>query len=822
MHSAGKAKNVFRAGSQAPHRQTHSETTKSGQWGHKKVEYSSEKLEKAEKAESSQESKSSSGVSKGHHKRYESSMRKTKTYRHTFSIDEKITMSENINILQERSCQLISKKSLLEFKMKEMEMEAEKPEGDKPDLDEKVDEINKEFHKIHMESLQISKLTKEILNPRQTPYKQDEVDKFHNLVIQDSRVEEARDNSFKSMIKLIKKDVQEALNTGNDAELIEHERKLAKLYQKKIEENTEKLNILNRQPFSDVRVPNEIHCKIYHLQSEIKKFKELSEELTGKISLQEEISTEFHEVEVLHNKFEQLDRTIGEYEQEFPKSSEIQELSIKRKSTKNKLEAKLEKVVETSRALHNLIKNSPNVNSKELENADKRYEKLEGISNKLHEAEEKQIKKTENTLKIKSLEKKLGKVTDDFSKKIAALTDNWDAKSTPEKEEALKQLEKEYESYSSLWEKETGDAIANICNEHNLSSHELSKHEALKGVILSLIDEFKKNGTVDRNLIYILKKTTSNSAILSTSLLKKISKMSGRVLSTLAITGIALAIYMYTVFKKDEENFKVAKANVSDYETLLNQVDSLLKYRKAINEALNQDKIPLTDAQIAEYNQTVEEFKKIKDRMKKLDDFFTTPSLSKKIDIGDKLAHKIYQVYPNALIDRDESSNEIGAVELLRNPWASKKVIEDFRESGETIFHNKVDAILAESGLYVDTVVDMSLPEEINFRKAYSAHAGIAASTRLIEHALKYDTQVLENLKASLFEDIRDFEEKTKSHDESRYFASWRGRTDEFEAMEKGQKERTGTLVQHREIKRKKAARKEEIARQIEKKTSHQ
>lgn len=571
-----------------------------------------------------------------------------------------------------------------------------------------------------------------------------------------------------------------------------------------------------------MRIPTATFRKIDRLDSEIKELKGLNEELTEKISLREEVSTESDEVEVLNTKFEQLDHTIETYEEEFPNASEIHELSIKRKSTKNKLEAKLEKVIKKLKDLRKLIKNNPNVNAKEVEDIDKRYEKVEEILKKANDFEERQIKRSESKLKIRSLEKKVAKINDELSKKIDALTDDWEAKSISEQEEALKKIKSEYESSSSLWEieKETVDSIAKICNESGLTSHELTRHEALEGIISRLEEDFKKNGKVDKNLIYILKKTASNSAILSTSLLKKISKMSRRVLGALVVTGVALAIYFYTVFKNDQDNFKKEKNNVSDYEILLNQLDSLMKYREAINERLGQDQIPLTDDQIAEYNQALEDFEKIKNRMKDLNDFFTTPSLKKKIDIGDELAHKIYQVYPNALIERDESS--IGMIELLRNPWASKKVIENFQESRETFFHNEVDAILAESGLFLDTALDMFLKKEINFRKAYSAHAGISASIRLIDSALKYDTEVLDKLKTTLLKGIREFEEKTKSDDENRFLASWRGHTEEFDVMEKGQKERTNTLTQHREIKRKKAARKEEIARQMEKKPSDQ
>lgn len=218
MQSAGRAKNLSRLARQGQHHQIHTKTE--GNLGGKVViEYK----QPHEKLETSPEKKTSNGGTKVyHHKSHAKTMMKTKNHGPRFSHQDKIAISDNINILHERRCQLISKRALLE-------VDAETPEGSKVDQDKKIAE---EIHEIEDEAKRICELTEKILNPEETTDNR-EITKFYDLINQDSRVEENRDKSFQSMVELIKQEIQEALNAGNDVELIEHEKKLAKLYQKK-------------------------------------------------------------------------------------------------------------------------------------------------------------------------------------------------------------------------------------------------------------------------------------------------------------------------------------------------------------------------------------------------------------------------------------------------------------------------------------------------------------------------------------------------------------------------------------------------------------
>ncbi len=744
--------------------------------------------------------KKSSTAQKFYHS--ESKMRKGNVKVHkkilNLSLADKKLKAQNINILKERKSQLITKESLLEAKRYIVDSKGEKMQNmslediiSSKEMDIAQEEylsIENELNKLHLEAAHIINLTSEILNSDSPNSYDAEIHKVSELVLKDSHVEEMFSTVFNEEISSINGEIK-ALGGENNYEINRLEDKLVELYQKKYVENEKKITILKTHPYENVtETTTRIKKNIKTMSSENIRIKEILNMLQNKKSLRSSFFNEFSKVQILEATLNEVNLTIATFEKEFPGSDvEISELISKQKKLEAKLENKLEKATKASEKFKNFLKNHDSeISGLEYRKINENFEMLENLSNTLFVNTTKQIQIAARKLEMKSNEKPLKEITDDFSKTISDLTVDWQLKTKKDQEDALKKINLKYDEYSAAWaeKKENVDAVIKFRNEMKIESSLLLTHDAIKGAIAKLNAQFKIDGTIDKNLIFILKKVCNSSAGYSRTLLRSVAKVGKLTGAFAVVAGIGLAIYLSELFKNDKKNFLDEVKNTDLYNELHHEVDDLKKYIDVVNEDV-KGAITIDKDILALYDQAVKNHVKIKSRVDQLKNFFLTSSIAARVEIGDTLAHKIDEKYPNVLVEGNDKNSKLGHLELLRNPWASKKVIEEYPESGEVAFNKRIEMKAAKFGLKVDHLVDYTLPEYVNFRKAYSAHQGVSAEIRLIDKALEYDTSHMREIKENLLNSIKNFEETTKLNNDNRYFIFARSDTSEHTAMEK-------------------------------------
>lgn len=740
----------------------------------------------------------------------------------TLSITEKKAIAKNVNILNERKCQLITKEALLLAKKQSIDSRSEKMQDmsleniitnkEIENAQEEYKTIENELNQLHLETNQIIDITMDILNPKSTNSHETEIAKFSDLITKDSLIGETLNSYFDAEVRKIQEKVIVSAKIGDNIEMNKLEEMLVQIYQNKYDDNQSKINILSMHPFEDVTVTNiGIKKNLRNLKTENSSFKQQINMLKDKIALRTSFTNEFRKVETLEGTLKHVNLNIDKFEKDLTGSEEVVELISRRKQLEVKLDSRLDKAAKIAEKLMIFLKNnSSEINAIELVKTNEKFNKLVSLSEELFENEDKQIKIAAAKLELKANEKPLKEIADGFSKTISELTTNWQQKSKSDQEEALKQINAKYDSYTKSWDekKENVDIIKKIRMEKGIESQLLEIHDAIEATIDKLNTQFKLDGTIDKKLIFILKKVSNTSAGYSKTLLRSVAQIS-KVIGLAIVAGIVLALYMSDLFKKDKKVYQEEIRNVDSYDKLHHEVDDLMKYVDTVNSEV-KGAIPLDKDILIIHSQAVKDHTKIKSRVDHLKNYFQNPSIEMRIEIGDALAHKIDEKYPNALIERDEKNNlNLGPVELLRNPWASKKFIEEYKESGEVRFHEKLEKKLAKFGLKVDNLVDYSLPEYVNFRKAYSSHAGISAEIRLIDEALVYDTEQMKKVKDHLLKSIREFEQNTKYNNENRISLAswWYGDTPEYIALGKGKAEHDTSKELREETKKLKEAR---------------
>lgn len=678
----------------------------------------------------------------------------------------------------------------------------------------------------------------------------DEKKQFNELKQMNKSSRESVDSSFSQVLDSLEKEIKDLRNTENPEKLQgkgtglglqnfkirkktvkRAEKKLVRLLSEKIEYNNERLkslkdivyskdNIKNAMRYSRENIQDEILNLITTIENDNAKFISRKEEVSNIISLRESIVMESNNITDLNDQLEKLRTDISgcakadSLEDETPRW-----LLNQKKEIEIKLFTKISNVKDNIKKFQDALSKNPDINKNELSRVSKKNEEMGKFEENLTNSIAKEQEIANGKLKMRADEAPLIKITDEFAKDIDQLEIGFENKSGVDREDILSKMESRLKRYKSDFEsmREVIENIKKSAKTLNIESHALARHVAMVDLVKEFCESMNKTNEASKvaTACRILRELCKHGSKISIRLLKKILKI---IAFSSFTVGVLCKLKIEELFEADKAHLGVIKKTLDKYTDIVNQTKISMAYVKNVNEHFpNEPPISISPEIIAKYNlacENLEDLKKIYNKFEKCLIFRTDSRVEQGIEFGNKIIEDSPEL-KKLLTD----SERITILEILKNPWTSKQVMEEYKEKYiETDQHPKCFKQLANAGIHFDKIAESILPEPLNFREEYAGHMGISAQLRLLDATIVHDSNKILEVQLDVEKRIEKFEEKTKRDNEDRCCKFIIGNTKEYTFMKEAGRIQNEEYAKSKKLEKDKAERHAEIIRLVREK----